>query len=152
MNQTHTALEYPIVIKQVGDIIVFSCPDLKRTKTLIFPPGTRLTAEFLVKNARKLGEMWIDSHQRLKEITASTHPPPQPSKINMTLEDRGTKPFTPVTLAKILGVCAETIRRDFDSGECQGELTTGGHRKIPFHLGLAYAEKRGYKIDFSLSN
>lgn len=151
MRKRHATLEYPIVIKQVNDFLTVSCPDLPKTTSIPIPEKGGLSGEFLSKVALELRKRWIENQTRLRDFDSTKCTTPTPSEIRTTISDRGTKPFTPNRLAKILGVSGNTIRRAIQRGEIGCESTSGGHIKIPIHEGLKFAEKSGFKIDLSLS-
>lgn len=148
MRKSHASLEYPVVIKQMKDMVVIACPDLKQTEVLPLPENGRIDPSFVMKVAEKIGQIWLKNHLRLKEIAASDLPCPEPSKIRMSLNERREKPLTAPQLAQIAGVSPDTIRRAIDRGELASELTSGGHRKIPFPVAMQYLEQIGFKLEF----
>ena len=147
MKKTHASTEYPIVIKQVRDGIAISCPDFKQSKLIPLPKDKKITPDFLGEISREIGKIWLENHLKLVEIAGTSLPPPQPSQVKMTLEDREEKLLSPPELARLSGVSADTIRRAIDRQEIKSELTSGGHRKVRYEEALSFLERQGYQIE-----
>ena len=129
-------------------MIVLSCPDLKQTQVLALPENGKIDPQFIVKVAEKIGQIWLKNHLRLKELASLELPCPLPSKIRMSLDEKREKPLTAPELAQIAGVSPDTIRRAIERGDLKCEITSGGHRKIPFPVAIQYLEKIGFQANY----
>jgi excisionase family DNA binding protein len=145
MKKSHASLEFPVVIKQIKDLVVVSCPDFRHAETIALPSSRRISKEFVIKVTEKLAQVWLKNHLRLSELAALNLPCPKPSKIRMALDEKKQKPLTAPQLAKMAGVSADTIRRAIDRGELKSEVTSGGHRKISQEVALDFLDKMGFK-------
>ncbi|MCL4863966.1 MAG: excisionase family DNA-binding protein [Caldilineaceae bacterium] len=52
--------------------------------------------------------------------------------------------------AKALRFSVDTVIRECDAGELRSEKTPGGHRRIFTHDLLAYAQRKGYTLDWTV--
>lgn len=147
MKKTHASTEYPIVIKQVKNSVVLSCPDFKQNKIVDLPEDKKITPEFLTRVAEQIGRIWLKNHMKLVEFAGTEIPPPAPSKIKSVLEKREEKLISPPELAELAGVSSDTIRRAIDRGEIESELTSGGHRRVTHVQAIRYLEKQGYSLE-----
>ena len=130
MKVSHTALEYPLVIKQVDEFLVFSVPDLGFTFTENLPSGGRLNKDYVTKIALKLAETWIKVQSHLKNRALSRIETKDPSKLRGSISLGDKELLSAPDFANEVGVHPNTIRRMADRGQIKFKKTPGGHRKF----------------------
>lgn len=148
-----SVLNYPVVIRKVGNEIFFSVPDLgfwksvKFSKNLTEKNNTEISAKSSIFNshdqiiqitpdfknniAECLIHIWsdIDEHLRTKKWI------PDPSQIKQSLqtaEKDFTLPDFTKKLNQYLTISENTVRREIARGAIACYQTEGGHRRIPY--------------------
>lgn len=131
MRKLSHPLEYPLVIKQVGEYITVSIPDhgVSLSEIVGFYPKfdtafmTRLNSLILKAEKRV-----IDRMKNLEAIEKKEWRPPSKIKESVSIDSKDL--FSTREAAKILGVSEATLKRWESSGKIKATKTLGGHRKF----------------------
>jgi excisionase family DNA binding protein len=133
MKKRASVLEYPVTIKQVGEYMVFSTPDLVTTVAITLPKTSKEVLEGLAR-------IWKKNKERLRDFDESTIKTPSPSRIRETQERKSEKPLTSQQVARLCGKSKMTIIRAAEKGLIKGTRTEGGHWRFEWPEVTRYQE------------
>jgi excisionase family DNA binding protein len=112
--------EHPISFKQVGEYLVFTCPDLVVTYAIEVP---KTQAELLAGILHMLAKV----KKRKSNFSDTNTKAPNASRIELaTPKKELEKDFTPRTASRVLKVSYRTLIRHADKGWLRGRKTPGG--------------------------
>jgi len=128
MGRIHQPLTYPIVIKQVLDSLVISCPDLDITLSVSIPE--KLDKDFVYNVGRRIVDLWARTEEKLSNFDSAKMKPPTPSSIKGSVTLPRDHELTLPEAARQIGVSENTLRRMIKRGSIKSRFTDGGHRRI----------------------
>lgn len=138
MKSDSPLFEHPITFKQVGEYLVFSCPDLVITWTTDIP---RTRAQLLEAHLKFLAKV----KKRKLEFFETKTSLPSPSKLNFATPKKEVEErLSSKQVAKLMKISARKIRMDAEKGLLKGKRTSGGgQRKGAWSF--THADLLGYK-------
>lgn len=130
MASSQKPLDFPVVIRQHLDYLLFSVPDLGISIVQDLPPDGRLNAQFVHEAAKNLARIWLKSTERLAILKSNQIKTPEPSKTKTSILAEKERGLSTREVAKSLGVSENTVRRMVEDGFIRCEKTAGGHRRF----------------------
>ncbi|MGZ3775991.1 MAG: MerR family transcriptional regulator [Bdellovibrio sp.] len=125
-----SAFSYPIIIKEELGEIIISAPDWGIFVAVSLPPSggvsSKLAAQIAFSYVKVVSKIILQAKSKEK----NKKPLPKPSRTQdlFNFERVEEKKFSPIEVAKILGMSKNTVRRGMDSGKIPCIKTPGGHR------------------------
>jgi len=145
-----SSLNYPIVLRRVGNDIIVTVPDLGTWRAISLreqisansATGTLdLSDEFLTQVAQSIKQTLVDIDGHLEKKKWI----PEPSTFRQSVQKSEGEDFTLPEFTKQLQtrmkISENTVRREIQRGAIQCYVTEGGHRRIPFAELELYLEK-----------
>lgn len=140
MTNSFTCFDYPIVIRQELNYIVFSVPDFHISVACERHEG-QFTPKYIQELALTLARTWSKVHEQIKRMKTTRMKLPPPSKPKQVFQGED-QVLAMKKAAKLAGVSEDTLARDADRGKLPCSKTPGGHRKfLESHI-LDYKESR----------
>lgn len=146
-----TSLNYPIVLRRVGNDIILSAPDLGHWTAVSLRESIsansatgelELTDELMQNLSKEIKHMlvYIDNHINKKKWI------PEPSTFRQSVQKSEGEDFTLPEFTRQLqarmNISENTVRREIKRGAIQCYVTEGGHRRIPYAELEMYLERR----------
>ncbi len=130
MNTTHP-FHYPFVIKQVGEFITVSVPDMEITVSDTVSHNPKINKDYvtiinalMMKAARKV----LEKMARLEDVGKKHYRPASFIRQSIQIQNKDQIPTR--LAAKYLGISPATLRRWELAGVISASKTRGGYRKF----------------------